>query len=131
MTQIIHGNAVFETLAEEWDLLASQGMTDTPFQTLAYQQAWWQHLQPENADTKPSLTHLVWFVLLGLTFIVEALSQMIALQTGLVAYVIAIKRLGILITSLVGMIVYKVIFSWARLAGAVLIVVGSCIIYIS
>src|SRR5690606_517206 len=29
--------------------LAARSMTDTPFQRLAYQRAWWQHLQPDNA----------------------------------------------------------------------------------
>ncbi|MCB9421215.1 MAG: GNAT family N-acetyltransferase [Ardenticatenaceae bacterium] len=45
-TTLISGTAVFTELASEWDALARQGMTDTPFQTLAYQQAWWTHLQP-------------------------------------------------------------------------------------
>jgi CelD/BcsL family acetyltransferase involved in cellulose biosynthesis len=35
-------------MADEWDDLAQRGMTDTPFQTLAYQKAWWTHLHPEN-----------------------------------------------------------------------------------
>ncbi|MEJ2747159.1 MAG: peptidogalycan biosysnthesis protein, partial [Anaerolineae bacterium] len=48
-TTVISGTAVFTELASEWDTLARQGMTDTPFQTLAYQQAWWQHLQPPGA----------------------------------------------------------------------------------
>lgn len=78
-----------------------------------------------------SLNHFCLFILLGITFIAEALFQMSALQTGLVAYVIAIKRLSILMTSLVGMFVYKEIFSWARLSGAALIVAGAGVIYIS
>ncbi|MCA9958649.1 MAG: GNAT family N-acetyltransferase [Anaerolineales bacterium] len=48
--QIIHGDSVFSDLAHEWDTLARRGMTDTPFQHLAYQQAWWQYLQPDNAS---------------------------------------------------------------------------------
>lgn len=47
--QVIHGEAAFEQLAAEWDALASRGMTDTPFQTLAYQRSWWTHLHPEGA----------------------------------------------------------------------------------
>ena len=43
------GTAVFDDLAAEWDTLAGQGITDTPFQTRAYQQAWWRHLQPPEA----------------------------------------------------------------------------------
>lgn len=43
-TEIIHGSAVFDNLATEWDELAQQGTTDTPFQTWAYQRAWWHHL---------------------------------------------------------------------------------------
>jgi len=45
------GNNVFEALAQEWDPLAQQGMTDTPFQSLAYQQAWWNHLGPGDLHT--------------------------------------------------------------------------------
>jgi CelD/BcsL family acetyltransferase involved in cellulose biosynthesis len=47
-TELINGDSVFIKLAREWDGLASGGMTDTPFQQLAYQRAWWKHLQPSN-----------------------------------------------------------------------------------
>ena len=47
-TQRLDGESVFEALADEWDALAGAGMTDTPFQTLAYQRAWWHHLQPQD-----------------------------------------------------------------------------------
>lgn len=47
--QIIFGNTVFEELANEWDSVADRGMTDTPFQRLAYQRAWWNHLHPTNS----------------------------------------------------------------------------------
>lgn len=85
----------------------------------------------KTAGNNLSAHHCLLFTLLGVTFIAEALFQMVAMQTGFVAYVIAIKRLGILMTSLVGIIVYKEEFTWARLAGAVLIVFGASIIYIS
>ena len=48
ITELINGSDVFSVLADEWDDLAQRGMTDTPFQTLAYQKAWWTHLHPEN-----------------------------------------------------------------------------------
>ncbi len=48
-TYCIEGPAAFAELAAEWDTLAQQGMTDTPFQTLAYQKAWWTHLHPQDA----------------------------------------------------------------------------------
>lgn len=48
ITELINGSDVFSILADEWDNLAQRGMTDTPFQTLAYQKAWWTHLHPEN-----------------------------------------------------------------------------------
>lgn len=47
--ELIHGAQVFETIKDEWDELATDGMTDTPFQRLAYQEAWWRHLHPEDA----------------------------------------------------------------------------------
>src|SRR5690606_31839716 len=48
-TELIVGAAVFDILAGEWHALAERGMTDTPFQTLAYQRAWWTHLQPPDS----------------------------------------------------------------------------------
>ncbi len=48
ITELINDSDVFTLLANEWDALAQQGITDTPFQTLAYQKAWWTHLHPSN-----------------------------------------------------------------------------------
>lgn len=47
---LIVGDEAFNTLAAEWNELAQRGMTDTPFQSFAYQKAWWQHLQPDGAE---------------------------------------------------------------------------------
>lgn len=47
--QLIHGDSVFDQLAQEWDTLARRGITNTPFQHHAYQKAWWCHLQPNGA----------------------------------------------------------------------------------
>lgn len=49
-TEIIHGEQVFAELTDEWDRLAQRGITDTPFQTLAYQRAWWTHLHPQDGS---------------------------------------------------------------------------------
>jgi CelD/BcsL family acetyltransferase involved in cellulose biosynthesis len=48
ITELINDSDVFTLLANEWDALAQRGITDTPFQTLAYQKAWWTHLHPAN-----------------------------------------------------------------------------------
>lgn len=48
-TELYHGESVFDALAMEWDHLVAHSMTNTPFQQLAYQRAWWQHLRPTNA----------------------------------------------------------------------------------
>lgn len=48
-TELFVGDGAFEALAAEWDALAARGMTDTPFQSLAYQRAWWTHLAPPGA----------------------------------------------------------------------------------
>ncbi len=48
-TKLINGADAFTQLTSEWDDLAQTGITDTPFQTLAYQQSWWQHLHPISA----------------------------------------------------------------------------------
>ena len=49
-TKLINGEEAFTSLAPVWDTLVKQGITNTPFQTNAYQQAWWTHLHPENAS---------------------------------------------------------------------------------
>jgi CelD/BcsL family acetyltransferase involved in cellulose biosynthesis len=49
VTDIFEGEQAFEILSHEWDALAVAGMTDTPFQQLAYQSAWWRNLQPRGA----------------------------------------------------------------------------------
>jgi CelD/BcsL family acetyltransferase involved in cellulose biosynthesis len=49
-TTCIEGPAAFDALAAEWDTLARRGMTDTPFQTLAYQQSWWTNLHPQSGQ---------------------------------------------------------------------------------
>ena len=54
--QIYHGDAIFTELAGEWDALVHRAMTDTPFQTLAYQQAWWQNLQPPDSELSSIIT---------------------------------------------------------------------------
>lgn len=46
---LIHGAAAFENLSLQWDKIAGEGITNTPFQTLAYQSAWWEHLHPANS----------------------------------------------------------------------------------
>jgi hypothetical protein len=48
-TELFVGEGGFEAMAAEWDALAARGMTDTPFQSLAYQRAWWTHLRPDGA----------------------------------------------------------------------------------
>ena len=82
-------------------------------------------------STKRSPLSIFLFVLIGLTFAIEALSQMYALQTGLVAYVIAVKRLSIVMTSAIGLIVFKEQVTWSRFCGAVIMVIGAAIIYCS
>lgn len=47
--ELIHGEKAFESLAAEWDALAARSMTDTPFQSLAYQRSWWRHLGPQGS----------------------------------------------------------------------------------
>jgi CelD/BcsL family acetyltransferase involved in cellulose biosynthesis len=43
-TEIIHGSKVFDVLRNEWDELVGRSMTNTPFQSLAYQRSWWHNL---------------------------------------------------------------------------------------
>lgn len=47
----ITGEAAFSQLASAWDDLAQGGMTDTPFQRMAYQQGWWRNLGEGDLHT--------------------------------------------------------------------------------
>lgn len=49
--ELIHGASIFQRLELEWDQLAASAMTSTPFQSRAYQQAWWNHLGPGELFT--------------------------------------------------------------------------------
>ncbi|MCZ7665854.1 MAG: hypothetical protein M5U34_00755 [Chloroflexi bacterium] len=49
ITEQISGAAAFDQLKDEWDALAAQGMTNTPFQTRAYQETWWRNLHPAGS----------------------------------------------------------------------------------
>lgn len=46
----IDGESAFAELATNWNDLAHRSMTNTPFQDLNYQRAWWHHLQPNNSS---------------------------------------------------------------------------------
>jgi len=48
-TQIIKGESIFTILEGEWDALVTRSMTNTPFQTIAYQKAWWKYMQPKGS----------------------------------------------------------------------------------
>lgn len=50
-TELIAGPDAFYVLAPSWDYLVDQAMTATPFQLLAYQEAWWRHLGPGDLFT--------------------------------------------------------------------------------
>ena len=43
-TNLIHGSKAFDVLKGEWDELVGRSMTNTPFQSLAYQRSWWDNL---------------------------------------------------------------------------------------
>ncbi|MFQ5434045.1 MAG: GNAT family N-acetyltransferase [Anaerolineae bacterium] len=49
-TKVIYEDSAFLELADDWDELARAGMTNTPFQTLKYQEIWWQNLRPDRAE---------------------------------------------------------------------------------
>lgn len=68
--------------------------------------------------------------ILGVVFLLEHLSQMAALVEGNAAYVISVKRLSILQTSLVGMLFLGEPRSLYRLGGALLMVGGAVLIYL-
>lgn len=42
--QHLQGTHAFDLLTTSWDALAQRSMTDTPFQSVAYQRAWWELL---------------------------------------------------------------------------------------
>lgn len=50
-TELLWNEDAFRQLEPVWDNLARGSMTDTPFQTWAYQKAWWRHLSPADLMT--------------------------------------------------------------------------------
>ena len=56
-SKLITGEAAFTELSPVWDELARQGITNTPFQSLAYQKAWWHHLHPQNGRLHTIVIH--------------------------------------------------------------------------
>ncbi|MBE2219970.1 MAG: GNAT family N-acetyltransferase [Anaerolineae bacterium] len=48
--QTITGPDAFSQLADEWDSLAAKSITNTPFQTVAYQESWWRNLHPQGSS---------------------------------------------------------------------------------
>ena len=54
--ELIIGDELFQVLADDWDALAQRGMTDTPFQSLAYQESWWKNLQPLGSELHSIIT---------------------------------------------------------------------------
>ena len=65
-TELIIGESAFDIPAAEWDELAARGITATPFQTHAYQRAWWTHLQPPDTTLMTVVTRDVDGRLLGI-----------------------------------------------------------------
>ncbi|MCP4357999.1 MAG: GNAT family N-acetyltransferase [Chloroflexi bacterium] len=46
----IDGENIFTDLVAEWDDLVCRSMINTPFQHLAYQRGWWEHLHPNEGN---------------------------------------------------------------------------------
>lgn len=74
---------------------------------------------------------LVILFFIGMSYFFEAIFQMNALTTGNVAEVLAVKRLSILITSVAGFLMFRETFTKYRLTGAVTMVAGAMIIYLT
>jgi drug/metabolite transporter (DMT)-like permease len=97
--------------------------------------AWHQLVRRPNHG-KPAQPHrqrvlLYGFVALGITFVLEATFQMYALQTGLVAFVVAIKRLSVIITSIIGFWIFREAFTWFRILGAAIMGIGAAMIQLA
>lgn len=96
----------------------------------------WRIFSPKSKSNrvirgKEKIFLLAGFAVLGITFLSEAIFQMFALQTGFVAFVLAIKRLSIIMTSIIGFMIFRERFTWFRLAGVITMVAGSAVIYLS
>ncbi len=69
------------------------------------------------------------FVGMGVLLFTELLTQMWALTDTMVANVIAVKRLGMLITSIAGFVIFQEKFTYARATGIGMMISGSVLIY--
>lgn len=83
-----------------------------------------------DGEKLPGVRNILFlYAVIGLAYNIESLSQMFALQGGLVAYVLAVKRLSILMTSVIGVTLFNETFTWSRFVGAAVMVAGATIIY--
>lgn len=69
------------------------------------------------------------FAVMGILLVAELLAQAEALTGAMVANVVAVKRLSMLVTTFTGFWFFREPFTHARLAGVVVMVVGSVVIY--
>ena len=93
----------------------------------------WQKINNKSTQGGSARQGKPWILLagilaLGITFTMEAAFQMYALQTGLVSYVVAIKRLSVILTSIVGFMFFREVFTWFRITGAIVMAIGAAII---
>lgn len=79
---------------------------------------------PERIDFKNTIPNFWLLLLLGTLEVWLALSQMQAIKTGLVSYVIAIKRGGLLFSIVLGVVVFRERMFGIRLVGGILMATG-------
>jgi drug/metabolite transporter (DMT)-like permease len=82
-------------------------------------------------DRPPSRTELAVFVFIGLIITFEAVMINTAFTMQIVPYVIAIKRMSIIITVLYGAFVFREVEVVRRIGGAMLMVAGAVLIVLS
>ena len=82
-------------------------------------------------DIPVSVKHLKLLLPIGFFAAVRAVTQMLAINLTLVAYVISIKRTSVLFSIVFAYLVFKEKGIKERLSGAILMVLGVCLITLS
>ena len=72
-----------------------------------------------------------YLVLMGFCSAIALMFQMVAVKMTIVPYVIAIKRMSIVISSIFGFVLFKEGKVKERLVGALIMIVGVCLISLS
>ena len=128
--------ALLFSLSSVYDKNASEASDPLTFSTISliarglFFAALTLWLAQRKTALTPQSKNEAWILLLiGTLLFLELLSQIYALLYIEVAPVIAVKRLSLVVTTLAGFLYFKETYTHGRLSGAIIMIIGSVVIY--